>query len=266
MRRELSHREWDQLLDGANIVGNDRAFCMRVWETDPEIYRERLRAVGFSGLGKVLDAGCGFGQWTLALAELNESVTAIDISEPRIEVTRQLVARLGGRNVTAAPSSIQVTGFPDATFDGIFCYSAIFFTDYRRTLSEFARLLKEGGTLYVCANGLGWYLHNLLTAPNPADDFDPVTMAIDTLDNTLSYLTTGEPQEGKQLAIPTSALRRTLEASGFEVLAFAGEGQCAVEGQRSGRSFYSGEYYGKEGVYEVIARRSDRTEGSLRGR
>ena len=54
------------------ITGNDAAFLSRVYQTGLTKYQERLRAISFYGLRHVLDAGCGFGQWTLSLSGLNE--------------------------------------------------------------------------------------------------------------------------------------------------------------------------------------------------
>ena len=33
----------------------DREFFQRVWSTDPDIYKDRLKSIGFEGLDHVLD-------------------------------------------------------------------------------------------------------------------------------------------------------------------------------------------------------------------
>jgi SAM-dependent methyltransferase len=225
--------------------------------TDPELYRRRIAAIGFEGLGDVLDAGCGFGQWTFALAEANRSVAAVDVSDVRVRVVGDIAARLGAGNVSAHLSSIEETPFEDGSFDAIFSYSVIYFTDFRRTVAEFRRLLRPGGRLYICSNGLGWYLHNLLSGHNPSPTFDPRAMAIATLDNSISYYATGRHEQGRQIVMPSALLCDTLREAGFAIEACGPEGNVAVPGRESGPSFYNGSYHGAEGVYEVIARKTD---------
>ena len=239
----------------AGLAGDDRDFFLRVWSTDPAIYRRRVRAAGFAGLGEVLDAGCGFGQWTLPLAEANRRVTALDTCERRIRLVRELAGRFAMANVTAAHGAIEATPYPDASFDGIFCYSVIYFTDYRESIAEFARLLRPGGLLYLCSNGLGWYLHNLIDAHNASATFDPAAMAVATLENSLDFFATGRREAGKQVVTPSALVLRQLEANGLEIVAAGAEGSCSAAGEPPGPAFYQGRYCGAEGVYEVIARK-----------
>src|SRR6266487_4666338 len=65
----------------------DLDFYRRVWATDLDIYRRRLKMIQFVGLDKVLDAGCGNGQWTLCLCESNKYVFGIDVSDTRVKAT-----------------------------------------------------------------------------------------------------------------------------------------------------------------------------------
>ena len=41
-------------------------------------FRQRVDMVGFKDADHVLDAGCGYGQWSVALAEANRRVSACD--------------------------------------------------------------------------------------------------------------------------------------------------------------------------------------------
>ena len=237
------------------LSGNDRDFFVRVWSTDPKIYRRRLRAVGFTGLGDVLDAGCGFGQWTIPLADLNRSVTAVDESATRVGLLSRIAGTVGAVNVDAQVASIEAMPFGDESFDAIFSYSVIYFTDYRKSITEFARLLRPGGRLYLCSNGLGWYLHNLLSGHNASPTFDPKAMAVAALENSLAYYATGEHRPGQQVIIPSALLGAALEANGFVIEGIATEGTLAAEGAEPATSFYKGDYEGAEGVYEIVARK-----------
>jgi ubiquinone/menaquinone biosynthesis C-methylase UbiE len=238
------------------LTGDDRDFFLRVWATDPEIYRARLAAIGLEGLGNVLDAGCGFGQWSLPLAAANRHVTAVDVSDIRIRALADVAEQLEIGNLTTAVSSIEALPFDDASFDAIFSYSVVYFTDFRKSISEFHRLLRPGGRLYICTNGLGWYLHNLLSGHNASATFDPRAMAIAALENSLSYYATDKHRSGSQIVMPSAVLRETLEQAGFTLDAIVPEGTFAVEGAQPGASFYKGDYHGAEGVYEVVARKA----------
>ena len=255
---KISRADLDVVLARATwLTGDDRDFFLRVWATDPEIYRKRLTALGFVGLGNVLDAGCGFGQWSLALAAVNRDVTAADVSEIRTRTLADVANHFGVANLNTVVSSMEEMPFDDAAFDAIFSYSAIYFTDFRKSIAEFHRLLRPNGRLYICTNGLGWYLHNLVTGHNASATFNPQAMAIATLENSLAYYASGKHRPGHQIVIPSEVLRETLEKEGFVVDAMVPEGTFAVEGMPAGASFYKGEYHGADGVYEVVARKAD---------
>jgi len=240
----------------SGLEGNDLDFFRRVWSVDRTIYRQRLRAAGFGGCGDVLDAGCGFGQWTAALSEMNRSVTATDIDTVRVEVVRAIIRELELANVVACIGDLEDMPFDDASFDAIFSYSAIYFTDFRKSMSEFARLLRPGGRLYIATNGLGWYVHNLLTGHNQTSTFDPKAMAIEALENSIRYYALGDSAKGIQLVTPSDLLRRVVGDAGLAVDAVLPEGQYVVTGEEPGVSFYEPTYYGLEGVYELIAHKA----------
>ncbi|HEY0085340.1 MAG TPA: class I SAM-dependent methyltransferase, partial [Allosphingosinicella sp.] len=96
------------------LTGDDRDFFLRVWATDPEVYRARLDAIGFAGLGNVLDAGCGFGQWSLPLAAANRHVTAVDVSAIRIRTLADVAEHFGVANLTTAVSSLEAMPLENA--------------------------------------------------------------------------------------------------------------------------------------------------------
>ncbi len=125
-----------------SLSARDRGFLSRVYGGDPERYHLRLRQAGMAGHGHVLDAGCGFGQWTNALASLSREVSAIDIDPMRVESARAMQRH--HRNISWHQGSITSLPFADNSFDALFSYSVIYYTDPRLALSEFARVLKPG--------------------------------------------------------------------------------------------------------------------------
>lgn len=122
-----------------------------------EFYRRRLRQIGFRG-GRVLDAGCGAGNWTIALVAFFAEVVAIDIDPVRVSVTAGMKKYFGHR-ITAQIGSVEALPFPDGSFDGVFCHGVIFLVDYEKALAELRRVLKPGAPLYMTYNGKGWWRH-----------------------------------------------------------------------------------------------------------
>src|SRR4051812_49116178 len=55
-----------------------------------DYYAQRLKMIGFSGDGRVLDAACGIGQWSIALGEVFQNVDGVDINSGRLAVARAL--------------------------------------------------------------------------------------------------------------------------------------------------------------------------------
>lgn len=143
--------------------------------------------MGFSNLQNVLDAGCGYGQWSLALSRLNFSVESCDISPLRIKLLNILCNDFNISNLYPQISRIDLTPYPDNSFDGVFCYGVIFLTPWRNSLAEFKRILKPGGKMYVNANGLVWYMFLWNEEHNKTSDYDPKQIAASSLADTLTY-------------------------------------------------------------------------------
>ncbi len=120
-------------------------------------YLKRLDRLMFSG-DKVLDAGCGVGQWSLALAQRFNQVQSVDINESRLASFQKILKGSSIQNVQVQKASITDLPFEENTFDAIFCYGVIMFTPIEQTLTEFHRILKPGGRVYLCLNAEGWYL------------------------------------------------------------------------------------------------------------
>src|SRR5579863_2089807 len=84
----------------------EMAFVKRIYKDGLARYERRLMQYGFVGLDNVLDAGCGFGQWSLALAGLNRMVEACDESADRIDVVAAMASTLGIGNLNARQASL----------------------------------------------------------------------------------------------------------------------------------------------------------------
>ena len=240
---------------GGQLEEKYRAFARRVFANGIEPYERRLAQYAFTGHSHVLDAGCGFGQWSLGLAWHNRQVAAIDFSPERIAVLRALVKRLGIDNLGALSASIDRLPFRSGSFDAVFCYGVIFLTPWREALRELVRVLAPGGRLYVNANGLGWYKFLWYTEHNRGGGYEPKEVAAKVLRNTLCYHR-GEPFEpGADILIEPAELAAALSALGCPAVETAAEG-CAARDAHMGAvtpPFFVGEYGGDRGVYEILA-------------
>lgn len=231
---------------------NGAAFCRRCHETDPAVYRTRLAAVGLDGDGAVLDAGCGYGQWALTLAETYARVAAVDVAPERLAFLRQMAAATGASQLEARWGSLDALPFADASFDALLCYQALFTSRWRVALDEFARVLRPGGRLYFNANGPGWYLHLWHTPHNAAANYDPREIAARAFSNTIRYEQHGTAPDGP-LIIDRAEAVAALEAGGFVDVQTGGDGTLTVRDDVEPTPFFAGELYGTDGVWEALA-------------
>lgn len=236
---------------GANAAG----FLTRVYKNGIDVYRRRVDRLGFGGMARVLDAGCGFGQWSLALAEANHSVDAVDVAAERLLFLRDLSSRLEMRGIRPLRAGLDATGFPDGHFDAVFCYGVLFLTPWRETLCELARVLKPGGRLYATANGFGWYRHLWRSAHNAAADYDPAMLTPRALRNTLNYRRGLPIESGVDILIEPEELTAELERLGFGRTSVGPEASVAADGSVGEPidAFFPGTYDGDLGVYECLA-------------
>lgn len=133
----------------------ERKFIQTEYGFGLPYYLNRLDQIMFSG-GQVLDAGCGVGQWSIALSQRFERVESIDLNRGRLAVLQYVADRVGIDTIHIQQGSIERLPYADNSLDGVFCYGVMMFTDVERTLSEFFRVTRQGGRIYVCLNADGW--------------------------------------------------------------------------------------------------------------
>ncbi|MGE5343224.1 MAG: class I SAM-dependent methyltransferase [Candidatus Omnitrophota bacterium] len=232
---------------------NDAKFFERVYLKDLTIYRRRLNAIGFDAGSRILDAGCGFGQWVTVMGESFEQVVAVDHAPHRLIILDKILDHLGIRNVTLQYADLAALPVENDSFSHVFCYGALFITDWKQTLREFYRVLQKGGKLYFTANGLGWYIHLWQNRPNATPDYDPRLNAAKAFYNTGLYNSGQRVDFGDgSLIIATDEIADTLKSIGFQDIQIAGEGSIGCPAGEN-LSFFQSSYEGLEGAYEVLA-------------
>lgn len=131
-----------------------------------QYYLDRLTYLGFVDLESVLDAGCGMGQWSIALTERSSNVQGIDIDARRVQIAQTLAQQMGrAHRCQFQVGRLEALPYRDGSFDAVFCYGVFMFTDMPSTLREFHRVLRPGGRFYLNANTWGWYAHLLVDVP-----------------------------------------------------------------------------------------------------
>jgi ubiquinone/menaquinone biosynthesis C-methylase UbiE len=107
--------------------------------------------------GKVcVDAGCGSGKFSAALARFGAAkVIGLDIGEKGLDFARRQAAKVSyGDRLEYRYGSLLDIPLQDGSVDLVWSNGVIHHTlNYERCLSEFARILKPGGTLFLYVNG-----------------------------------------------------------------------------------------------------------------
>jgi len=250
----------NSILDTEELANNlkfeseiDKQFFKRVYSTPKKIYKDRLSVIGFEKKEKILDAGCGFGQWTGALSELNEKIYAIDLESNRIKITKKISKLNNRNNIFFHVGSIENLPFAENTFDGIISYSVIYWTDFKNSLKEFYRVLKPNGVVYFVANESGWYLYNLLTGHSSASDYNSRSYAVKTFFSTIKYYLTGKKSKNSSLILSKKSISKFMKSIGFKKIVYAEEGYIQIKKGIEPHPFYPKKFLGLPNVFEIWA-------------
>lgn len=202
--------------DMKRLSAADFDFLKRVWKRPLEDYERFICDIGIVANDDVLDAGCGFGQWSVALSRANRRVTGIDFDSERITIASNAPLARACENLKILEGDLENMPFENEAFDAVFCYSVIYSTDYKRSIAEIYRVLKPGGKLFVNTNDWGWYIKNLFVTHNDSPGFSSRLMATQTILNTLRFGITGSRRKGGNLVMPQADFHRFLMRTGFE--------------------------------------------------
>lgn len=102
----------------------------------------------FRGM-KILDVGCGTGNFSLKLARKGCQVTGIDLSEKMLSLARKK-AKEEGLPVIFCLMDAADLQFRNETFDGVISMTSFeFMEEPEKTMKEMLRVLKKGGSLLI---------------------------------------------------------------------------------------------------------------------
>jgi len=110
---------------------------------------------------RVLDIGCGDGYPILSIAPYVKSITGIDHSKKRVEVSRNNALRLGIENASFSVMNGEELTFGDNCFDGVVSATAIEqAANPKKVFKEVYRVLKPGAVFVSAFQNLHFYLGN----------------------------------------------------------------------------------------------------------
>lgn len=112
------------------------------WLADVRMPRDAFRGL------TVLDAGCGTGRWTYAMASLGARVVAVDVSDAAVEQTHRITRGVGEVDVIQA--SLFTLPFRPEQFDFVVSWGVLHHTvDTRLAFRTIAPLVRPGGHLHI---------------------------------------------------------------------------------------------------------------------
>ncbi len=166
---------------------------------------------------RILDGGCGMGEWTVFLARRGFDVVGLDLSESVIQRLKIWFPAL-----QFVRGDIRRTGFPSGSFDAYLSWGTFehFEDGLRDCLQEAHRVLQPGGWLFVSVPFDNWRL--IVGEARSLDRWDS------TFDRKAGY---HRAQRFYQWRLTRPELQRELELHGFRVHAIKPIGKLTGAGR-----------------------------------
>jgi SAM-dependent methyltransferase len=165
------------LTEGESEIAAIEAQWTRIWEAQggPQGRAERIRRREEFGImwphierlpkgSRLLDGGCGLGDWVVWLTRAGYPTLGLDVSRATIGRLKTMFPEMD-----FAVGDIRATGLRDASFDAYFSWGTFehFEEGFGRVVAEAFRLLKPGGLLFVSTpfHNLRHAIHGTLREP-----------------------------------------------------------------------------------------------------
>jgi len=147
LRREIEHHRDLAEQDAEAIWGWSSAAGERRADRRARLF---VRCGSIRSGVRVLELGCGTGEFTRRVAPVGATLVGLDLSRELLEKARAKIP-VGARFVR---SNAEVLPFPDSTFDVVYGCSVLHHLDLRTALAEVRRVLRPGGRLVFCEPNL----------------------------------------------------------------------------------------------------------------
>jgi len=99
---------------------------------------------------KIMEAGCGIGQWVFWMAEQDYQVVGVDLAPKAIAVAKKYAQKNNIKNCNFIEGDIRNLKIKDNYFDYIFSFGVLeHFHNPKVILDEFKRVLKVGGKIFI---------------------------------------------------------------------------------------------------------------------
>ena len=120
-------------------------------------HRIALEAFALNGSERVLDVGCGPGNFTRSFAGSAEDGTVVGLDASRTMLARA-VRETHAENVAYVRADASALPFRDSSFDAICCFAALYLIEHPiHAVDEMTRVLAPGGRVVLlssCGRGL----------------------------------------------------------------------------------------------------------------
>lgn len=160
---------------------------------------------------RILDVGCGEGTLMLELQRLGVFVTGVEIDKSAVDACRK-------QGLDVVEGTAEDLPFESSSFDGIVCSVVLPYTDERRAIAEWARVLKPGGCVRATYHGIGYGVQYAAGKGKPG--WKSRIYGLRMLANTVCYHSTGFRLPGflgDTLCQVPGRLRRRYEVCGLRL-------------------------------------------------
>jgi len=154
-----SSKHWDSLYSDSDEKQPFTKFELR---RRKEIVVNFIEKINSEKINRVLDLGCGAGQYLVQLSSMDFECFGVDVSEEMLKLTREKFISHRIKDVTLINSDCYELPIEDNYFDLILCIGVLEYLDNEtQALLEILRTMKPGGFAIVTFPNL-YKLRNLL--------------------------------------------------------------------------------------------------------
>lgn len=134
-KEAVNYDVWYKTKFGSFIDKVETDLCLNLFKVDKNI--------------RVLDIGCGTGNFSIKLAKMGCKVTAIDISDEMLKIAKEK-AKNEGLDIEFHNMDLYNLEFEDGYFDAVFSMAAFeFVKESQKAINEIFRVVKESGKILI---------------------------------------------------------------------------------------------------------------------